>query len=37
MSAATARGYSLSIDQEKAPAILSEKLAGTLRPRPKLE
>jgi len=37
MSAATARGYYLSIDQEKASAILSAKLAGTLRPQLKPE
>ncbi|MDB5308637.1 MAG: hypothetical protein JWO38_2839 [Gemmataceae bacterium] len=37
MSAATARGYYLAIDQEKAATIMSERLAGTLRPQPKPE
>jgi integrase len=37
MSPATARGYYLAIDQEKASAILSERLADTLRPQPKPE
>jgi integrase len=33
MSPATARAYYLAIDQEKAAAVLSAKLAGTLRPQ----